>query len=136
MLDVFGWSEKYSVRVATLDGQHRRLFAIADRLQQALGTGNATSVVDGILNELVQYTITHFTAEEGLLRKNGYPDLAAHEAEHQEFREKLELFQQQYAAGNREVVAKVTMFLIHWLRAHIVRTDRRYADFLNSKGVH
>ena len=136
MAGPFDWSEQYSVKVTSLDGQHQRLFSTADRLQQALGTGNANSVVDDVLKQLVQYTITHFAAEETLLRKNGYPELAAHLSEHQALRVKLELFQKQYAAGDRKIPGKLMMFLIHWLKGHILKTDRRYSDFLNSRGVH
>jgi hemerythrin-like metal-binding protein len=136
MSTLFVWSEKYTVKVASLDHQHQKLFSLADRLQQALGTGEAISVVDDVLRELVQYTMTHFVAEEALLRRNGYPQISLHEAEHQALRTKLELFQKQYATGSREVPGKLMMFLIHWLKKHILTTDRLYADFLNSKGVH
>jgi hemerythrin-like metal-binding protein len=136
MSSLFAWNEKYTVKVASLDRQHQKLFSIADRLQQALGTGEANSVVDEVLQELVQYTITHFAAEEALLRRNGYPQLSVHEAEHQALRAKLEVFQKECAIGNRDMPGKLLMFLIHWLKGHISRTDSRYADFLNSKGVH
>jgi hemerythrin len=136
MSQLFAWTEKYTVKVASLDRQHQKLFSIADRLQQALGTGKSNSVVDATLKELVKYTATHFSAEEGLLRKNGYPELAKHLAEHADMKRKLAALQQQYADSNREIAGKLMMFLIHWLKSHILDSDRRYADFLNSRGVH
>jgi hemerythrin len=136
MTTLFAWSEDYTVKVASLDRQHRKLFSLADRLQQALGTGKSNSVIDAILKELLDYTLTHFAAEEALLRKNGYPQLPAHVAEHEALRVKLAVFQEEYAAGNRDVPGKLMMFLIHWLKGHILKSDRLYAEFLNSQGVH
>lgn len=80
---LFSWNEMYSVKVGSLDRQHRRLFALAGRLHETLGTGQAEAIIDGILKQLVDYTMTHFASEEALLRKNGYPELAAHMAQHQ-----------------------------------------------------
>ena len=37
------------------------------------------------MRELSTYTLTHFRAEEEVLRKAGYPGLAAHQVEHQKF---------------------------------------------------
>ena len=41
------------------------------------------------LDELVDYTKTHFTYEEGLMEQNGYPDFDSHKAQHKQMIEKV-----------------------------------------------
>jgi hemerythrin-like metal-binding protein len=48
-------------------------------------TGQSKDALVRILDNLVAYTKGHFTSEELLLQTSGYPDLAAHKAEHERF---------------------------------------------------
>jgi hemerythrin len=131
----YQWSEKYSVHIQALDRQHQELFRAVNRLGDALSSGKGGKVVEGVLKQLVDYTTSHFAAEEKLLEQHGYPGLADHKHKHQELTRKVVALQEEYKNGNVGVPVSLMLFLQSWLREHILVTDKQYSAFLNDKGV-
>ena len=131
----FRWTEKYSVNVAALDNQHKRLFATIIELNQALASGEGKAVTEPVLQKLVDYAMSHFAAEEALLAEHGYPATASHRAEHDKFTASVAKFQADHRAGKPGVPVSLILFLQTWLKEHILVTDKAYTNFLNSRGV-
>ena len=71
----FIWNDSYSVGVKAFDEQHKKLFALVDDLHEAMVAGKARTITGQILNEMVEYTRQHFSAEEKMLQKYDYPGL-------------------------------------------------------------
>jgi hemerythrin len=136
MDSTFLWKESYSVKVVALDNQHKKLFDIINELYSAMGTGHGRDVAGGVLNKLLNYTVTHFAVEEKLMERHGYPQLASHRAEHKALTDKVLAFKKTFDAGKVNVTPELMTFLQHWLRTHIQTVDQKYSDFLNSHGVH
>lgn len=136
MGSVFQWTKAYSVQVQALDRQHQKLFDTVNELDEALSRGCGNAVVEDVLKRLVEYTVSHFAAEEKLMDSSGFPGLAAHRTKHQELTRKVGAFQQEYKAGNRNVPTALMLFLQNWLKDHILATDKKYSEFLNAKGIH
>ncbi len=76
------WSEKYSVKVKELDNQHKKLIDIINKLDNNMRQGKGKEVLGNVLNEMLDYTRVHFTAEERILRESAYPDYENHIAIH------------------------------------------------------
>jgi hemerythrin len=128
------WDQSYSVSVQKFDEQHQKLFALLNALHEAMHKGKGQAIVQDILRELSTYTLTHFRAEEELLRRTNYPGFAAHQAEHQKFIDQVSQFVDQLKIGKVTAIAVLT-FLKDWLAKHIRQTDRSYAAYLNDQGV-
>ena len=64
------WDQSYSVSVKKLDEQHQKLFSLLNTLHEAMRQGKGQAVVEDTLGELALYIVTHFRAEEELLRKS------------------------------------------------------------------
>jgi hemerythrin-like metal-binding protein len=118
-----------------MDEQHQKLFALINRLHEAMRQGKGQAVVQDTVRELAAYTVTHFRAEEELLRKANYPGFAAHQAEHQKYVDKVNQFAEDLRAGKNASSISVLGFLKDWLAEHIRRTDRSYGAHLNAQGV-
>jgi len=129
------WDQTYSVSVRRLDEQHQKLFALLNALHEAMRQGKGQAFVQDTLSELATYTVTHFRAEEELMRKTNYPGLAAHQAEHQRFVDRVNQFTQDLKAGGNVSSLQVVGFIKEWLAEHIRRTDRSYSAHLNAQGV-
>ena len=129
------WDQTYSVSVRRLDEQHQKLFALLNALHEAMRQGKGQAVVQDTLRELATYTVTHFRAEEELMRKTNYPGLAAPRAEHQRFVDKVNQFTQDLKAGGNVSSLQVVGFIKEWLAEHIRRTDRSYSAHMNAQGV-
>lgn len=129
------WDQSYSVSVRRMDEQHQKLFALINALHDAMRQGKGQAAVQDRVRELAAYTVTHFRAEEELLRKSNYPGLVAHQMEHQKYVAKVNQLVEDTKAGKIASSISVLGFLKAWLADHIRRTDRSYAAYLNAKGL-
>ncbi|MFZ3265325.1 MAG: bacteriohemerythrin [Terriglobales bacterium] len=135
-MSLLQWNESYSVQVTSLDQQHQTLFRTINELHEALRAGHAKDLVGKVLQRLIDYTASHFAAEEAILERNGYPGLAAHRAAHKALVSQVLKFQKDFEAGNGGIAVEIMTFLQKWLREHIQDTDKKYGPFLNEKGIH
>ena len=132
----FLWTPTYSVQVAAMDAQHKRLFEIVHELYAAMSVGKGKTVAGNVLQELIEYTVHHFAAEEKLLEQKNYPTLALHRAEHRALTDKVLAFKKDFDAGRAGITPDLMTFLQNWLTNHIQTVDQKYGKFLNSNGVH
>lgn len=133
---IMTWNESYSVNVHSIDDQHKTFFTLINDLHDAMRSGKGKEVLGSTLQALVDYTQTHFSDEERLLRLHGYPDLSKHKAVHDAFVKQTRDLQERFNSGNTMISVEVMNALKDWLIKHIQGTDKRYSDFLNNKGVH
>ncbi len=83
------WKPEFSVGIERFDDDHRRLFLLLNQVHMSMSGTVSILALRFILGDLVWYTQTHFRAEEVLMKRCGYPDLAAHRAEHNRFTERV-----------------------------------------------
>jgi hemerythrin-like metal-binding protein len=129
-MPLFAWKPEYSVENDALDGHHKKLFDLINRLQTAMLEGHGKRVIDATLTELLQYVQYHFSAEENLMAAANYPALAEHKAQHEALTAKVREFKQEYDAGRAVVTIHVLQFLGEWLKNHLLGADRAYAPHL------
>jgi hemerythrin len=132
---MFEWKPQYSVRIGSIDGQHQNLFRIAEELFAAMSAGQGKATLSRILDRLVQYTKVHFAQEERLMSVHGYPDLAAHMAQHRALTKQVMDFQAEFDAGHSVLTVQVLHFLKDWLQNHIATSDQKYAPYLIERAV-
>ena len=134
-MSMFAWKDTYNIGVQEIDAQHRRLFSLADELHTAMNSGKGKDVMATVFQNLINYTKTHFAAEERLMQRCNYPNYAAHKAQHDEMTRKVLQLQRDYQGGNALITIDVMQFLSAWLRQHIGDSDRKYAPFVMGKAV-
>ena len=130
------WDQRYSVEIAEIDRQHRKLFDLLNELYAAMQEGQADQVVGKVLDRVVDYTVQHFAHEERLFTQYGYPGAAAHRAEHAELTAQAKALAERLKSGTGDVSVSTLKFLCDWLSKHILGSDKRYAGFLAQQGVH
>ena len=131
----FNWDAKFSVGVASVDEQHKKLVGMVNTLYDAMQVGKANDVIGKLLSDLITYTKTHFADEEKLMQTNGYPDFAAHKQLHDALTKQVIATEQAFKAGKAPSAVELGKFLKDWLINHIQGTDKKYGPFLNEKGV-
>ena len=129
------WNSSLSVNIVEIDNQHKKLVGMINELSDAMKARKGNEVIGKILNGLVDYTKTHFAAEEKYFAQYGYPDTAAHKQEHATFINEINKFKQDFESGKLSISIDVLKFLSNWLVTHIKGTDQKYSKFLNDKGV-
>ena len=131
------WSQRYSLQVKEIDDQHKKLFAIANNLHEAVSQAQSRELIGEILDELVDYTNYHFSTEEAYMDRYHYPDpeAAEHRNEHRELVEKVIAIQRRFHSDEADVTLDLLIFLVEWLQHHIGVIDKKLGRFLNSKGL-
>ncbi len=131
----FQWTPELSVGIQDIDLQHKKLVDLINRLYDAIKSRQAGQILETILADLVDYTVTHFTYEEMFLDKNGYPELAAHKPKHNNFVAKIKQYMEDHKSGKLFLSTEIMDFLKDWLTSHIMGTDKEYAKYFSEKGL-
>jgi hemerythrin len=129
------WDSSLETGDPEIDDQHRELFRRIDQLLAATQDRRARTEVGRLLTFLGDYVVSHFDAEERIMARSGYPELARHRDEHQRFvAEYARLYQDYLADGpGPGFVIKFGNRVTAWLCEHICRTDRELADYLAAR---
>ncbi len=127
------WSDRLITGVKEADEQHKKLISLVNDLYDAMKQGKGKEVIDKTLDELARYASYHFTTEETLMSKYGFPELANHKREHEDFKVKIKEFMDKKAKGEITLTMEVMSFLKEWLVKHIMGTDKKYGPFLTQK---
>ena len=129
---VFRWTRDYAVGIEQIDQEHRKLFALVEGMHQAMLAGKGKQTLQSLLADLIEYTVYHFSHEEGLMERIGYPDLEEHRRQHEDLRAKVRYLQVRSASGEATMTIEVTQFLIEWLKQHTTTSDRRIGEHLQA----
>ena len=128
------WTEDFNTGIELVDKQHQILVRAINLLGLALERGSDKELMDAIFETLADYTATHFADEEKLFDAAGYPESEAHKHAHKMFLQKVTELKAQFDAGG-DPAQEVMVFLIDWLKNHILGTDRKYIPYvLGSNG--
>ena len=131
---VISWKEIYETGIVTLDNEHRGLIQEINRLYEAVRDKRGEEVLGEILTALVAYTVDHFQHEEKLLAEYHYPGLEEHQKIHQELIATVEELKQRAISGTEDLAKELLTFLRAWVLEHILKVDKEYGAFLESRG--
>jgi len=132
---LFVWNDNYSVNIKHIDEQHKKLINMLNELHDAMKTGKGKEATGKILSGLIDYVGTHFSAEEKLMQQYSYTEYASHKVEHDKLTQKALSLKKEFEQGAPVLTVELLNFLKEWLQTHILGTDKKYSQFLNSKGV-
>ena len=143
-MDFIPWSDDYLTGVAEVDADHRRLFALVNRLHARV-RGAAEGAGDGVdepapgltdpvataLAALADYVEYHFAREEEVMENAGYPDLIAHMNRHRNLARTVRSLVTMHAENPAQPLGDdVLAFLKDWLTGHIIESDMAYVPFV------
>jgi len=131
---LINWSKSYSVGVSQMDSEHQRLIDIINNLYLAMRSGRSKDAIGSILDELVDYTKTHFAHEEQLMQKSNYAGFDEQKRCHEALIARIVEIQGKYRAGTA-LGQEVMSFLKDWLITHIQGLDKKYGPVMNKKGI-
>ena len=130
------WEEKkLSLEIVEIDNQHRELIRILQQTNDLQRTSDERKKIylPVIIQKLFYYTQYHFSFEEEHMSKNEYPKLPQHRSEHQIFIDKVNNFVTDYEKDSAELTDKIIIFLRDWTVEHILKEDKEYKNYLDSR---
>ncbi|MBK9351934.1 MAG: hemerythrin family protein [Sulfuritalea sp.] len=125
-----GWTDTLLTGIKEIDEQHKVMFDVIARLEQAVGAEDKWSAVHFALVELTSYVNIHFAVEEALLRLHDYPGLDAHIASHRAFSAALADIKKH--SIREDVSDAMTTLVKTWLAQHIGKEDIAYVPHLRN----
>ncbi|MDD2685585.1 MAG: bacteriohemerythrin [Gallionella sp.] len=123
----FIWTDQLNVGIDVIDQQHRRIVEYINQLDDARANNYSREEIGSLIDELVDYTISHFGFEESLQEEAGYPFLKSHQKVHELFAKRVADFQTRYNNGE-DVTKGLNSLLVTWLFNHIKRDDADYVE--------
>jgi hemerythrin len=135
-MSTFHWSDRLSVHNQELDTQHRHLFTLIGELDKVMTLGTDRESLDRVIRELNVYVREHFTAEERLMQRHGYPALAQHAAQHEAFMDKLLHLELDHLGGRVDISRELLDYLENWLTEHVGGFDLAYAAYFRETGAY
>ncbi len=131
---VIGWKEIYETGIVALDNEHRGLIVQINRLYEALREKKGKDVLSDTLSMLEQYTVDHFRHEEELMAEYHFPGLEEHQEIHRELIAAVQDLKARSTVGSEALAQELLKFLRTWLLEHIMKVDKQYGAFLESRG--
>ncbi len=123
------WNEQLVTGIDDFDHDHRQLVGLLNKAYDDFILGTPNENVADILNEMIHYAGHHFAAEENWMLQNGYPGLAEHRREHENFCTSVLELQDGYNLGKEHISLEVLQFLKTWIRKHLLESDADYSLF-------
>ncbi|NLE90486.1 MAG: hemerythrin family protein [Dehalococcoidales bacterium] len=127
------WDESLSVKMDDIDQQHQKLFGLINDVHQGMSSGKGNEILGKIMADLLQYTKDHFSYEEKMLKRIGYPKLAEHQKVHVYLTDQVKQLHDKIATGKPLSPVSVSNFLKDWLKSHILKVDMHYSKYYLSK---
>ncbi|UNK42349.1 bacteriohemerythrin [Luteimonas sp. S4-F44] len=124
-MSVVVWRDELDTGIDVIDGQHRRIVEMINQLELARH-GHSREAVSEVLDELVDYTLSHFAFEEALMEDAGYAFCAAHRRVHELFARRVQEYRLRFQAGE-DMLDELRAMLVRWLFNHIRSDDKAYS---------
>ncbi|MDP4084434.1 MAG: bacteriohemerythrin [Bacillota bacterium] len=126
------WQREYETGIQFIDEQHKMLFEIGNKAYDLFRNEYTIDKYDNIveiIQELKDYTVFHFSAEEEYLLKVGYKGFFAHKVEHDDFISKFnEINYDRIDDGQNEYITELLDFIFTWIKEHILIRDMQLSN--------
>jgi hemerythrin len=133
-MSLMKWDESFSVNVAEIDAQHRKLIDMINSFYASQMKGD-NGALRSLLSGLAEYAASHFAMEERYFDRYGYADAAGHKEEHRLFTAKVQDIMERLDNGKLVISFELTNFIKDWVVAHVKGEDRKYSRCFNEAGL-
>lgn len=132
-MEIIQWRPTLETGIDVIDQQHKRIVDYINALRIAQVKGDRGAVAKTI-DDVIDYTQSHFGFEEALMEDAGYPLLNAHKRVHELFIRRVAVLNQRFKSGE-DIAQDLHNVLARWLITHIQTEDRHYVGAVKEKMV-
>lgn len=133
-MEIINWRDEFSVGLAEMDNQHKKLLAMINRLIAERKVLTDQKTIAELLTAMTDYAEEHFRAEEFLMAEYGYDKKSLQESQHTAFIARTQEFCDAGLGPN--ILSEALLdYLGTWLVDHILTEDMQYKAFFHGKGL-
>ena len=132
-MEIIQWRPTLETGIDVIDQQHKRIVDYINALRIAQVKGDRGAVARTI-DDVIDYTQSHFGFEEALMEDAGYPLLNAHKRVHELFIRRVAVLHQRFKSGE-DIAQDLHNVLARWLITHIQTEDQDYVGAVKEKMV-
>lgn len=114
------WDECYNINNKKIDTQHKKLFELAAKVENAVYKFVKRDELKEILTELFNYMKEHFHDEEKFMEENQYPYLHEHRQMHKNIIYEMSRLIQNIKTTN-DLKERLYHMMSNWLYKHILK---------------
>ena len=122
----FVWKDTFNVGNEQVDRQHRLFLETLNNYYDITFGGKSEVVDKELIDKLMDYAITHFRFEEGLMESVGYDEIERHRKQHRYFESLVRDFESSHRQGKTEMLSSAVSFLRDWFLNHILDEDKKF----------
>lgn len=127
------WDSTFDTGIEVIDEQHKRIVDHINELHDAISAHDHDKI-NHVFEQMIEYTVSHFSFEESMMENHGYPHTAAHKKVHDAFTDRVSRYQKEWENG-KDVSRKLLNDLRIWLTNHIKVEDADYAKAVKIKNM-
>ena len=118
------WVPDYNTGIDVIDDQHKRILDFINEIDEISDHTDRARIKE-ILNNIIDYTQSHFTFEESLQEEAGYKYRVPHKRVHDLFIKRIEGYRDRFEQGH-SIEHELHEVLSKWLINHIQHDDADY----------
>jgi hemerythrin len=128
----FNWDKSLEVGNELIDSEHKELIRAINEFFDAVATKGGQDKLQATLRFLNDYTIKHFSDEEGLQRQYKYPNYPAHHEFHEGYKKIVRDTMHEFISkgASDELIAKAKHDVGEVIINHIKTEDIKLAAFI------
>jgi len=129
MKKLLAWNPEFEIGIPVLDIQHHKFIDMVSEVQSAILTASKDQLVR-FFSFIYDYIINHFKIEELLMIECRYPEIDEHIEEHQEFREKIDYFYENFKKNNTQfIIVNIVDYMKDWIIGHLLSSDKALGEW-------
>jgi len=135
VMSLFEWKENFSVKISRFDEAHKKLIELMNEIYAIIKMRKDNATIVSVVEELSEYSKTHFNDEVEQMIKFQYPYLKEHKEEHNQFIKELDNMKEMIQRQSNLLNVQLLNFIKDWLINHIMKSDMKYGQFFLDRGL-
>lgn len=124
------WNNEWNCGDLTIDGQHRELLEIGNKLVFLTVSGAAPQKISEQIDRLLMFVANHFSSEELIIEKLNYPDFEEHQRIHQELLIRTSEISSEYLHEEGQSPISMAFIINDLIMGHLINEDRKFFSYI------
>ena len=133
--ELYKWDDSIATGIDKIDREHKECMDDLNTFHSLMLSGEGESGLDDIINRIQRHVSHHFHDEEEYMSSIGYPDLAKHKHEHDEFTARMERLKAnlQSAGHSADASNEFYSYVAEWMHNHFRYADKEYVAYARNR---